>query len=144
MYGLSNGENIFWPQVAFEGQGQTLKPSKSNIWKTVWDREASAWGVFVRRFRPEEFSSAGDFGLGSFCQLAISTWALCYLLCSALLLTNCEGSHSVRLNNYFVTLNIVVTVDVIGIDNICQKLEITTSHFRLKASANRTLHHFVQ
>ena len=26
--------------------------------------EASAWGVFVRRFRSEEFSSAGDFGLG--------------------------------------------------------------------------------
>ena len=26
--------------------------------------EASAWGVFVRRFRPEEFSSTGDFGLG--------------------------------------------------------------------------------
>ena len=47
--------------------------------------EASAWGVFVsRRFRPEEFSSAGDFGLRSFCQLAISTWVLCSALCSAL------------------------------------------------------------
>ena len=47
--------------------------------------EIPAWGVLVgRRFRPVEFLSAGDFDLGS------------ALLCS-LLLTNCEGSHSVRL-----------------------------------------------
>ena len=37
--------------------------------------EALAWGVFIRRFQPEEFSSAGDFGLRSFGHLAISTWA---------------------------------------------------------------------
>ena len=38
--------------------------------------EISAWGVFVgRRFRPEEFLSAGDFDLGSL---------LSALLCSAL------------------------------------------------------------
>ena len=41
MYELSNGENIFdprWP-LKVKGQGQTLETSKSNISKTVWDRE---------------------------------------------------------------------------------------------------------
>ena len=41
MYGLSNGENIFylrWP-LKVKGQGQTLKTLKSNISKTVRDRE---------------------------------------------------------------------------------------------------------
>ena len=41
MYGLSNSENIFdlgWPPKV-KGQGQTLKTLKSNISKTVWDRE---------------------------------------------------------------------------------------------------------
>ena len=41
MYGLSNGKNIFdprWP-LRVEGQGQTLKTSKSNFSKTVRDRE---------------------------------------------------------------------------------------------------------
>ena len=41
MYGLSNGENIFdlrW-SLKVEGQGQTLKTLKSNISKTVRDRE---------------------------------------------------------------------------------------------------------
>ena len=41
MYGLSNGENIFdlgWP-LKVEGQGQTLKTLKSNISRTVRDRE---------------------------------------------------------------------------------------------------------
>ena len=33
-------------------------------------------------------------------------------------------------------MKLIVTVDVIGIDE-------TTSYLRLKASANRTLHHFV-
>ena len=39
MYGLSNGEHIFdltWP---LKVQGQSLKTLKSNISKTVWDRE---------------------------------------------------------------------------------------------------------
>ena len=41
MYGLSNGENIFdlWWPLKVKGQGQTLKTSKSNISKTVRDRE---------------------------------------------------------------------------------------------------------
>ena len=41
MYGLSSGENIFdprWPPEV-NGQGQTLKTLKSNISKTVRDRE---------------------------------------------------------------------------------------------------------
>ena len=59
----------------FEGEGEGQK-----IWGTLsrgfglrsFRPEISAWGVFVgRRFRPEEFLSAGDFDLGS-------------LLCSAL------------------------------------------------------------
>ena len=41
MYGLSNGKNIFDPRWPLEvkGQGQTLKILKSNISKTVRDRE---------------------------------------------------------------------------------------------------------
>ena len=41
MYGLSNGENIFDPRgpPKVKGQGQTAKTSKSNILKTVRDRE---------------------------------------------------------------------------------------------------------
>ena len=107
--------------------------------------EASVWGVFVQRFRPEEFSSSGDFGLGRNPRYLrpktshfpvtvldpmevegrrrrrgrrttfewnhsfkfdnsgplLATAQNCLLhsslpLCS-LLLTNCEGSHSVRL-----------------------------------------------
>ena len=68
--------------------GSTFRPfesKKSYPWTTLRGRggakiieehfpEASAWGVFVRRFWPAEFLSAGDFGLRSFCQLAISTW----------------------------------------------------------------------
>ena len=41
MHGLSNGENIFdlrW-SLKVKGQGQTLKTLKSNISKTVGDRE---------------------------------------------------------------------------------------------------------
>ena len=41
MHGLSNGENIFnlrWP-LKVKGQGQTLKTLKSNISKTVRDRD---------------------------------------------------------------------------------------------------------
>ena len=41
MYGLLNSENIFdlrWP-LKVKGQGQTLKTLKSNILKTVRDRE---------------------------------------------------------------------------------------------------------
>ena len=41
IYGLSNGENMFdlrWP-LKVKGQGQTLKTLKSNISKTVRDRE---------------------------------------------------------------------------------------------------------
>ena len=41
MYGLSNGENIFyfgWPPKV-KGQGQALKTLKSNISITVRDRE---------------------------------------------------------------------------------------------------------
>ena len=41
MYGLSNGETIFdlrWP-LKVKGQGQPLKTLKSNISKTVRDRE---------------------------------------------------------------------------------------------------------
>ena len=41
----------------FEGEGRGKKIEEHFP-------EASAWGVFVRRFRPDEFSSAGDFGLG--------------------------------------------------------------------------------
>ena len=41
MYGLSNGENIFDLRcpLKVKGQGQTLKTLKSNISKTVRDRE---------------------------------------------------------------------------------------------------------
>ena len=41
MYGLSNGEIFFDPScpVKDKGQGQTLKLLKSNISKTVRDRE---------------------------------------------------------------------------------------------------------
>ena len=41
MYGLSNGENIFdlWWPLKVKGQGQTLKTLKSDISKTVRDRE---------------------------------------------------------------------------------------------------------
>ena len=39
MYGLSNGENIFDPRWPLKGQSQTLKILKSNISKTVRDRE---------------------------------------------------------------------------------------------------------
>ena len=41
MYGLSNGENIFdfWWPLKVKGQGQSLKNFKSNISKTVRDRE---------------------------------------------------------------------------------------------------------
>ena len=41
MYGLSNGKNIFdlWWLLKVKGQGQTLKILKSNISKTVRDRE---------------------------------------------------------------------------------------------------------
>ena len=47
MYGLSNGENIFdlWWLLKVKGQGQTLKTSKSNISKTVRDREKVSIGV---------------------------------------------------------------------------------------------------
>ena len=41
MYGLLNGENMFdlgWPPKV-KGQGQTLETLKSNISKTVQDRE---------------------------------------------------------------------------------------------------------
>ena len=41
MYGLANGGNIFnlrWP-LKVKGRGQTLKTLKSNISKTVRDRE---------------------------------------------------------------------------------------------------------
>ena len=41
MHGLSNGKNIFdlrWP-LKVKGQGQTLKTLKSNISKTVGDKE---------------------------------------------------------------------------------------------------------
>ena len=41
MYGLSNGENIFdimWTSKV-KGQGQTMEILKSNITKTVRDRE---------------------------------------------------------------------------------------------------------
>ena len=41
MHELSNGKNIFdllWP-LKFKGQGQTLETLKSNISKTVGDRE---------------------------------------------------------------------------------------------------------
>ena len=41
IYGLSNGGNIFdlgWPRKV-KGQGHTLKTLKSNISKTVRDRE---------------------------------------------------------------------------------------------------------
>ena len=41
MYGLSNGEKFFDPRRPsnVKGQGQTLKTVKSNISKTVRDRE---------------------------------------------------------------------------------------------------------
>ena len=41
MYGLSNGENIFDLRLPLKvkGQGQTLETLKSNISKTVRDRE---------------------------------------------------------------------------------------------------------
>ena len=41
IYGLSNGENIFdlGSPLKVKGQDQTLKPLKSNISKTVRDRE---------------------------------------------------------------------------------------------------------
>ena len=41
MYGLSMIENIFdlWWTLKVKGQGQTLKTSKSNISKTVRDRD---------------------------------------------------------------------------------------------------------
>ena len=41
MHGLSNSENIFDPRepLKVKGQGQTLKTLKSNISKTVRDRE---------------------------------------------------------------------------------------------------------
>ena len=37
VYGLSNSEKYFWPQVTSKDQGQTLKTFKSNIWKTVYE-----------------------------------------------------------------------------------------------------------
>ena len=49
MYGLSNGGNIFdprWP-LKVKGQGQTLKTLKSNISKTVRDREKMSKEVTV-------------------------------------------------------------------------------------------------
>ena len=41
IYGLSNGGNIFdlWWPLKVKGQGQTLKTLKSNISKTVRDKE---------------------------------------------------------------------------------------------------------
>ena len=87
----------------FEGEGQGAKKIEEHF------PEASARGVFVRRFRhdefssggrfrPEEFLSAGDFDLGS-------------LLCS-LLLTNCKGSNSVRLLNLNVGSDLILDATV--------------------------------
>ena len=44
----------------FEGEGQKKWSKKME----AHFREDSAWGVFVRSFRPEKFLSVGDFGLG--------------------------------------------------------------------------------
>ena len=47
IYGFSNGENVFdlrWP-LKVKSQGQTLKTLKSNISKTVRDREKLSMGI---------------------------------------------------------------------------------------------------
>ena len=51
--------SFIW-SVGVMGEGQ------NNWGKKIEEHfpEASAWGIFVRRFRPEEFSSTWDFGLG--------------------------------------------------------------------------------
>ena len=48
MYGISNDENIFdlWWPLKVKGQGQTLKTLKSNISKTVRDREKVSMEVW--------------------------------------------------------------------------------------------------
>ena len=51
-----------------EGGGGGAKKLR-NTFQRLRPEEFSSW-----RFWPEEFSLAGDFGLKSFCKLAILTW----------------------------------------------------------------------